>query len=99
MSDAALHLLRPILKSLNVDAFFVGSGDAHQSEYVSDSDERRQFISNFTGSAGTALVLQNSAYLWTDGRYFLQASRELSSEWTLMKSGQPNVLELADWVV
>eukprot|EP01032_Pedospumella_encystans_P009398 gene9398-11062_t len=99
MSDNSLALFRKVLQFKNVDAFIVGSGDAHQSEYVSDADERRQFISKFTGSAGTALILQNSAYLWTDGRYFLQAANELSSDWTLMKSGQPNVLELPEWVV
>ena len=99
MSTSSLQLLRNELKAMNIDAFYVGSGDAHQSEYVSDADERRQFISGFTGSAGTALILAESAYLWTDGRYFLQASNELSSDWTLMKSGQPGVLELNDWVV
>jgi len=99
MSDNSLELFRKVLLSRNVDAFIVGSGDAHQSEYVSDADERRVFISKFTGSAGTALILQNSAYLWTDGRYFLQAANELSQDWTLMKSGQPNVLELPDWVI
>lgn len=99
MSDNSLALFRKVLLAKNVDAFIVGSGDAHQSEYVSDADERRQFISKFTGSAGTALILQDSAYLWTDGRYFLQAANELSSDWTLMKSGQPNVLELPEWVV
>jgi Xaa-Pro aminopeptidase len=98
MSNAALELTRKFLKDANIDAFIVGSGDAHQSEYVSAADERRQFVSNFTGSAGTALILQDRAFLWTDGRYFLQAGNELTSEWTLMKSGQPGVLELADWV-
>lgn len=87
------------MKATNVDAFVVFSGDAHQSEYVSTLDSRRQFISNFTGSAGTALILQDSAYLWTDGRYFVQAANELSDSWTLMKQGQPNVLELEDWIV
>lgn len=47
------------------------SGDAHQSEYVCESDARRQFISGFTGSAGTAVILKDKALLWTDGRYVL----------------------------
>jgi Xaa-Pro aminopeptidase len=42
--------------------------------------------------------MDEEAYLWTDGRYFLQASQELSSDWTLMRSGEPNVLELNDWI-
>eukprot|EP01038_Epipyxis_sp_PR26KG_P016905 gene16905-23198_t len=95
----SLSSLRSQLSKLNLDAFIVPSGDAHQSEYVSDCDMRRQFISNFSGSAGTALVLLDKALLWTDGRYFNQASKELSSEWTLMKSGEPNVLEINDWIV
>ena len=66
--------------------------------------ERRKFISGFTGSAGTALVGLDSAYLWTDGRYFLQAEQELSSrpegeEWKLMKSGQPDVLEPGPYIM
>lgn len=95
-----LQVFRGKLIELGVDAFIIGSGDAHQSEYVHESDMRRAFISDFTGSAGTALVLasKNEAYLWTDGRYFLQASQELSSDWTLMRSGEPNVLELNDWL-
>jgi Xaa-Pro aminopeptidase len=95
----SLTAVRTVLLENNVDAFIVGSGDAHQSEYVCDRDMRRQFVSKFNGSAGTALILQNAAYLWTDGRYFLQASNELSNDWTLMKSGEPKVLELADWIV
>jgi len=56
-----------------------GSGDAHQSEYVCNYDARRQFISGFTGSAGTALVVADGkSLLWTDGRYFSQAEKELS---------------------
>jgi Xaa-Pro aminopeptidase len=58
--------------------------------------ERRAYISGFTGSAGTALVTETEALLWTDGRYYLQAEKELSSDWSLMKSqvpGVPTVLE------
>ena len=94
-----LQECRQQLSLANLDAFIVGSGDAHQSEYVSDNDMRRQFISGFTGSAGTALVMPSKALLWTDGRYFLQASKELSEEWMLMKSGEPDVLELPDWLI
>jgi len=97
-ADAKLTLLRARMKEAGVDAVVVGSGDAHQSEYVCDRDMRRAFISEFTGSAGTALVLADSALLWTDGRYFLQASQELSDSWTLMKSGEAGVLEMNPWI-
>jgi Xaa-Pro aminopeptidase len=59
---------------------------------------RRAFISGFTGSAGTALILRDKALLWTDGRYWLQASQELSDEWILMKSGEQGVPELNEWL-
>lgn len=59
-----------------------------QNEYIADCDRRRGFISGFTGSAGTAVVTETEACLWTDGRYFLQASKEMDSSWTLMKEGK-----------
>lgn len=91
--------IRHQLSNEGFDAFIIGSGDAHQSEYVCKSDMRRQFISGFTGSAGTALILQDKALVWTDGRYFLQAEKQLSEDWTLMKSGQPGVLDMNDWIL
>ena len=75
MAEKALEALRNGLNVLKVDAFVINSFDSHQSEYVHECEMRRSFISNFTGSAGTALVLKDRAYLWTDGRYFLQASQ------------------------
>ena len=91
------------LKELDLVAFVVGSGDAHQSEYVHECDMRRAYLTEFTGSSGTALTVNvdklRNGYLWTDGRYFLQASQQLSPEWELMKSGEPNVLEINDWII
>jgi len=66
-------------------AYIIPSSDAHGSEYLSEKDKRRQFISGFTGSSGTAVLTNDHALLWTDGRYFLQASQELDSNWQLMK--------------
>lgn len=97
-NKSLLQQLRDHLRDIGIDGLIVGSGDAHQSEYVMSFDKRRQFISGFSGSAGTCLILQDRALLWTDGRYFLQASNELTEEWTLMKSGMPGVLELDQWV-
>ena len=62
-----------------------------QTESVSPVNERRQFISGFTGTSGTAVVTANKAVLWTDGRYYLQADQQLDCHWILMKSGQPQV--------
>ncbi|XP_024023589.1 probable Xaa-Pro aminopeptidase P isoform X4 [Morus notabilis] len=89
-----LAALRALMASHSppLDALIVPSEDYHQSEYVSGRDKRREFVSGFSGSAGLALVTINEARLWTDGRYFLQATQELSDQWTLMRMGEdPNV--------
>lgn len=86
--------LRALMRRAEIDAYVVPSADAHQSEYVAACDQRRAWLSGFTGSAGTAVVTEESALLWTDGRYFTQAENELGSEWTLMKDrlkGTPSV--------
>ncbi len=54
--------------------------------------------SGFTGSFGNAIVTSKAAFLWTDGRYFLQASQELSEQWTLMKMEEPNVPTIINWL-
>ena len=69
--------LREVLSRHNIDAFIIPSSDPHQSEYVADHWKVREWISGFTGSAGTAVVTQNHAGLWTDSRYFIQAEAEL----------------------
>lgn len=74
-----------------LQAFLVDTADAHQSEYVSAANMRRAFLTGFTGSNGTALVTEDKALMWTDGRYFLQAEKELSADWTLMKAEEPGV--------
>ncbi|KAL7748540.1 hypothetical protein RI367_005950 [Sorochytrium milnesiophthora] len=82
----------------NVHAYVVPSEDAHQSEYSAACDHRRPFISGFTGSAGLAVVTIDQAALWTDGRYFLQASQQLDSNWTLMKAGLPDTPTKEAWL-
>ncbi|KAF2361136.1 Creatinase N-terminal [Trinorchestia longiramus] len=68
-----------------------------QSEYPPDHDRRREYISGFSGSAGTAVVLTTGERaLWTDGRYYLQADDQLDCQWLLMKEtleGYPDILE------
>ncbi|RHY30515.1 hypothetical protein DYB32_004251 [Aphanomyces invadans] len=81
-----------------VAALLIESEDAHGSEYVSARDKRRAFVSGFDGSAGTALITHDQAYLWTDGRYFLQAESQLSKEWTLMRQLQKDVPTVEEWV-
>ncbi|USE36429.1 aminopeptidase P family protein [Endozoicomonas sp. SCSIO W0465] len=82
-----------------IDAWIIPSSDAHNSEYVAPHWQGRAWLSGFTGSAGTLVVTQDKAALWTDGRYFIQASEQLAgSEITLMKDGQPGVPSMAEWV-
>ena len=84
--------LRKVMQREGIDAWISPSSDAHQSEYPTEYDKCRRFLSGFTGSAGTLLVMKKEAYLWTDGRYFLQAENELKdSGITLMKMGEPGV--------
>lgn len=70
----------------------IPSEDQHSSEYLADCDARRAFISGFTGSAGLAIVSSvGKANLFTDGRYFLQASQQLDDNWVLQKQGLKDV--------
>ena len=55
-------------------------------------------MGGFSGSAGTALITYTAALLWTDGRYFLQAGKELGAEWTLMRGGEKDVPEPRVWL-
>ena len=87
--------LRKVMQREGIDAWISPSSDAHQSEYPTEYDKCRRFLSGFTGSAGTLLVMNEEAFLWTDGRYFLQAESELKdSGITLMKMGEPGVANL-----
>ncbi|GMP28263.1 hypothetical protein CsSME_00003886 [Camellia sinensis var. sinensis] len=95
MADT-LAALRSLMSSHSppLDALVVPSEDYHQSEYLSDRDKRREFVSGFTGSAGLALITMNEALLWTDGRYFLQAAQELSDQWKLMRMGGDSTVDV-----
>ncbi|PPQ70507.1 hypothetical protein CVT24_013277 [Panaeolus cyanescens] len=86
-----LAKLRELMKQHEVDAVVVPSEDQHSSEYLAHCDERRAFISGFNGSAGCAIITADQGYLFTDGRYFLQAEKQLDQNWTLMKQGLPDV--------
>lgn len=89
--------LQQYMQGHHYDAFLVETADEHQSEYVGDYYKVRAYLSNFTGSAGTLLVTLNQAYLWTDGRYFIQAENELKdSGITLMRMGQKGVETLEE---
>ena len=87
-----LAALRQLMSQNNIDVYLIPSADNHQSEYVGESFKSRAFITGFTGSAGTAVITMDKAGLWTDGRYFIQAEKELAgSDIALYKMGNPGV--------
>ena len=94
-----LQALRKQMKIVGICAYIVPTDDFHGSEYVGDYFKAREFLSGFTGSAGTLVVLEERAFLWTDGRYFLQAEEQLrESTIELMRSGQPGVKTIAEFL-
>ena len=101
MRDPSINSAGEIL-----NAYIIPSCDAHNSEYLASKDERRAFITGFTGSAGTAIVSSGPtlgeqgmpALLWTDGRYYLQAVDQMDDNWTLMKEGIPGTPTRAEWL-
>nr|GMD45351.1 probable Xaa-Pro aminopeptidase P [Ipomoea batatas]GMD46844.1 probable Xaa-Pro aminopeptidase P [Ipomoea batatas] len=98
--EERLRALRQLFTrpDINIDAYIIPSQDAHQSEFIAECYMRRAYISGFTGSAGTAVVTKDKAALWTDGRYFLQAEKQLSSSWILMRSGNWGVPTPSEWL-
>ena len=94
-----LQALRSVMAERGVDACIVPSSDPHQSEYPPDHWRAREWLSGFTGSAGTVVVTADRAGLWTDFRYYLQADKNLAgSGIELFKSGEPGVPEYPDWL-
>ena len=69
--------LRKEMKKRNISVYLIPTADFHGSEYVSEYFKVREYITGFTGSAGTVVITETEAALWTDGRYFIQAGREL----------------------
>lgn len=87
-----LNALRILMKEKKIDAYLVPTDDFHGSEYVGDYFKCRKYITGFTGSAGTAIITQDMAGLWTDGRYFIQTADQLrDTTIELFKSGEPGV--------
>ena len=92
MIKERLSMLRNYMKQNGMDAYIIPSSDNHQSEYVGDFFKSREFISGFTGSAGTVVVTMDEAGLWTDGRYFIQAENQLKNTGIkLFKMGEEGV--------
>ena len=98
-----LEALAGLMDRERVDALIIPMNDYHGSEYVGDYFKFIEYYTGFTGSAGTLLVLANAgrfrAYLWTDGRYFIQAASQLEGSGVrLMKMGEPGVATLEEYL-
>ena len=94
-----LKALRELMKERKIDAYLVPTDDFHASEYVGDYFKCRKYITGFTGSAGTAVIMQDMAGLWTDGRYFIQAEQQLAgSGIDLYRSGEPGVPSIEEFL-
>ena len=95
-----LEALRRVMEKEGIDAYLIPTDDFHGSEYVADHFQCRRFISGFTGSAGTVLVMADQAGLWTDGRYFEQAEREIRDTGiTLFRAGEPEVPTIHSFIL
>lgn len=97
--NARIAALRAEMKKRGIDIYLVPTDDFHFSEYVGEYFKCRQFVTGFTGSAGTAVITADKAGLWTDGRYFLQAGAQLEgTEVKLYKMGEPDVLTVHEFI-
>jgi len=95
-----IERLRVAMKKAEVDAYIIPSSDPHQGEYVAERWQSRQWISGFTGSAGTVVVTQKHLGLWTDSRYYLQAPEELqASDGSLHKMDGSRESWFVNWLI
>lgn len=92
-------LLRTFMQEKEIRAFIVPSTDPHSGEYVPEFWESRKWISGFTGSAGTAVITDETGGLWTDSRYFLQAASQLENTGIMLfKDRLPETPSIAEWL-
>ncbi len=97
MIRGRLEALREAMRAEGVDYYMMPTADFHNSEYVNDYFKVREYFSGFSGSNGTLVVWQAGAGLWTDGRYFIQAERELEGTgielFRMQEEGVPTIRE------
>ncbi|WP_278286104.1 aminopeptidase P family protein [Vallitalea okinawensis] len=99
MINARIQSFRQKMMEHQIDCYIIPSSDAHQSEYVAEHWQCRAWISGFTGSVGTVVITSNKACLWVDGRYHVQAEKQLKgSEFILMKQGLQGVPNFIEWI-
>lgn len=100
MIKERLMKLREEMNKEGMQAYIIPTSDFHETEYVSEYFAARKYMSGFTGSAGVLVVLLDKAGLWTDGRYFIQATNQLAgSGIDLMKQGQEDTPSIEEYIV
>lgn len=100
MIKSNLKKFQELLVKNNIDLYIVPTSDFHHSEYVGDYFKCREFLSNFTGSAGTLVVTQSNAYIFVDGRYFVQVEKEVNKdEITIMRLGEKDVPSTGKFII
>lgn len=98
-ADDRIAALRQEMDRRGIDLYIVPTSDFHSSEYVGEYFKERAYLTGFTGSAGTAVVTQTEAGLWTDGRYFVQAANQLQgTRIRLFPMGEPGVPKVSEYV-
>ena len=99
MITERLAAIRKEMAKRNISIYVVPTADFHESEYVGEHFKARKFITGFTGSAGTAVITMEEAGLWTDGRYFVQAEKQLQgSTVTLYRMGEEGVPTVNEFI-
>lgn len=99
MIQERIESLRELMAKRGIDAYLIPTADFHESEYVGDYFKCREFMTGFTGSAGTAVITAKEAGLWTDGRYFVQAAGQLEGTGVVLnKMGQEGVPSIEEYL-
>lgn len=94
-----LQSLRQLMLEHRIDTYIVGTFDPHNSEYLGDYFKSREWITGFTGSQGTAVITLDKAYVWADGRYFIQAEQQIKETgFELMKLNTPGYPSVVEWI-
>ncbi|HZK29010.1 MAG TPA: aminopeptidase P family N-terminal domain-containing protein [Clostridia bacterium] len=98
-TNEKIERLRARMKERDIYASYIGTADPHDSEYIAPHYQARAWLTGFSGSAGTAIVTQERALLWADGRYHIQAEKEITGTcFELMKQGAPHVPSVEQWL-
>ncbi len=98
-TNEKIAALRDLMKERGIDMYLIPTDDFHSSEYVGEHFKARSFMTGFTGSAGTAVITLKEAHLWADGRYFVQAAKQIAdSEVILERIGEPGVPEVEEFI-